>query len=164
MKSFFILFISIFFLKASEIGLLLEVKNNSLLYFSIENRKHLCTPYGITTFDVLQYKSKDNELCQKALLEYYDKHPQDKNFAKKHFHTQQLYNMKKKKSSCIIYAEGKKSYSALLLEKGLAIVPIHFKDKVFENKYRKIENQAKITKKGLWKNPVLRNCMAQIEI
>ena len=164
MKSLFILLVSIFFLKASEIGLLLEVKNNSLLYFSIKNREYLCVPYGITTFDILQYKSKHNELCQKTLLEYYDRYPKDKNFAKKHFHTQQYYNIKKKKSSCIIYAEGKKSYAALLLEKGLAIVPTHFKDKVFEHKYRRIENQAKISQKGLWNNSILRNCITQIEL
>ncbi len=164
MKLFFILLVSIFLLKASEIGLLLEVKNNSLLYFSIKNREYLCVPYGIITFDILQFKSKHNELCQKTLLEYYEKYPKDKNFAKKYFHPQQYYNIKKKKSSCIIYAEGKKSYSAFLLEKGLAIVPTHFKDKVFEYKYRRIENQAKTAQKGLWNNPILRNCITQIEL
>jgi len=164
MKLLFILLMPIFFLRASEIALLLEIKNNSLLYFSIKNREHLCIPYGIITFDILQYKSKDNALCQKALLEYYDKYPKDKNFAKKHFHTQQYYNIEKKKSSCIIYAKGKKSYSSILLEKGLAIVPTHFKDKIFEYKYRKIENEAKISQKGLWSNPILRNCISQIEL
>ncbi len=115
------------------------------------------------TFEVLQYKSKHNKLCQKSLFEYYERNPKDKNFAKRFFHRQQLYTIKKKKDSCIIYSNGKKSYASDLLEEGLSIVPIHFKDKVLEYKYRKIEKQAIISRKGLWNNPILRNCISQIE-
>ncbi|MEA3522954.1 MAG: thermonuclease family protein [Campylobacterota bacterium] len=154
----------VFSLKASEIGLLLEVKNNSLFYFSIKNTEHLCVPYAIVTFEMLLHKSQKNTICHQSLLKYYENFPQDKFFAQGHFHRQQQYILEKKKGYCIIHAQGKKSYAALLLKKGLAIVPIHFKDKHIEFKYRRIENQAKIEKKGLWKDPILRNCIRQIEL
>jgi len=164
MKLLLTLMISIFSLRASEIGLLLEVKNNSLLYFSVQNREELCVPYGIVTFEMLMFKSRDNELCQKALFEFYDKNPLYKSFAKKHFYPQQQYIFERKKSSCIIHASGKKNYSAMLLENGLAIVKKSFKDRILEPKYRRIENGARFKKVGLWSDRVLRNCITQIEL
>jgi hypothetical protein len=151
-------------LSASEKGLLLEVKNNSLLYFSVNNKKHVCFPYGVLTFEMLLSKSDANGLCQKSLNQYFKIHPQDKFLARRYFHLQQYYSFKKYEDSCMIYAQGKKRYAQMLLERGLAIVPIDFDDKAVAFQYRRIENQAKKDKKGLWNDPVLQNCMMQLGI
>jgi hypothetical protein len=155
------LFLSI---HASQTGLLLEVKNNSLLYFSVNNYEHLCIPYGVVTFEMLRNKSKDNALCQKNLNQYFEMHPQDQYLARRHFHLQQYYSFEMRGDRCVIYAQGKKRYAQILLERGLAIVPIGFDDRVLDFGYRRLENEAKREKKGLWSDPVLRNCMKQLEL
>ncbi len=164
MRLISVLLMFVFTLQSSETGLLLEIKNNSVFYFSVDNKKNICITYGVVTFEMLSYKSQNNELCKNELLNYFDKYPKDENFAENHFYLQQQYVFEKKDNACIIYVSGKKSYSELLLEEGLAIVPVSFKDEIFEFKYRRIENQAKIDKKGLWNNPILRNCISQVEL
>ncbi len=162
MKFLSILLVLIFTLRASELGLLLEVKNNSLFHFSVKNIDNICVVYGVVTFDMLKYKSKSSKLCQKSLNDYYENNPKDRYFALTLLYINQLYPFDKKKDSCIIYAKGKRSYAELLLEKGLAVVPRDFDDKVLSFKYRRIENWAKINKKGLWSSPILRNCISHI--
>jgi hypothetical protein len=164
MRILSVLIILIFTSKASDLGLLLKVENNSVFYFSSNNRQNICIAYAIVSFDMLFNASKNNELCRKTLLQYYKKHPKEKNFAKNYFHINQQYAFERKDSSCIIYAQGKRSYAELLLKNGMAIVAKGFRDEVIKFKYKRIENQAKIEKKGLWDNPILRNCISQIEL
>lgn len=149
---------------ASQPGLLLEVKNNSLLYFSVNNRDELCVPYGVITFEMLRHKSHDSILCQKRLNHYFEMHPKDAYLAKEHFHLQQLYPIEKRDDRCMIYAQGKKRYAQILLEKGLATVPVDFEDKSVAVQYRRIQKEAQREKRGLWSDAVLQNCMMQLKL
>jgi len=149
---------------ALQIGLLLEVKNNSLLYFSVNNQDELCVPYGVVTFEMLRHKNHDATLCQKRLNHYFEMHPKDAFLAREHFHLQQQYHIEKRDDRCMIYAQGKKRYAQILLEKGLAIVPVDFEDKSVAVQYRRIQSEAQREKKGLWSDAILRNCMMQFRL
>jgi len=64
----------------------------------------------------------------------------------------------------MIYAQGKKRYAQILLEKGLATVPVDFEDKSVAVQYRRIQKEAQREKRGLWSDTVLQNCMMQLKL
>ncbi len=148
----------------AEPALILHVENNALLHVSFDNRERFCQPYGITTLEMLMEQSRSNEICYNALADFYLRHPLQKHYAERLFQIRQQYMVEEFGDYCQIMVSGKRSYASLLLREGLAIVPLKFDDAFVAYGYRRLERGARNTEKGIWADPVLRNCMKMLSI
>ena len=148
----------------AEPALILHVKSNALLHVSFDNRERYCQPYGIVTLEMLMHQSRSDEICHNALVDFYLRNPLQKHFAQRLFHTQQQYMISEFGDYCQIRVSGKRSYASLLLREGLAIVPQQFDDDFVAYDYRRLERDARNSQKGIWADPVLRNCMKMLSI
>jgi len=160
---FFIFFVYQIALIAEE-PILVKLENidsNEIQKFQIAQSSFYCKAYGVISIDTLYANSTDNSSCKKSVVAFYKKNPYSKYFAQNILKIKQMYHIEFKKNSCIVYAQGAKSYSELLLESGLAVVKPLFKDEEFSAKFKKAESRAKGAKLGMWKSNLLIECTVE---
>jgi len=156
----FLLFISIV-LNAKEptMVILKNVYSNDIQQFTYKNYTFTCRPYGIVSLEEI-YKNPDiSNICKKKVEEFYIKNPMLKHFSAGILKIFQMYHIDVKDKKCIIYAKGMKTLSELLIEKGLAVKYPYLKDEIFKYKFDTAQKGALYHKRGLFKDPVLKNCM-----
>lgn len=163
MLRFVTLFLCVGLLHAApqQMGLLLQIRSNDALIFSFPQGRHYCEPYGIITLYSMLADTNAAPQCHQALKRYYGHHPYDASVAQQQFYLQQHYPVEIQKEGCIISVQGRVSYGALLLQKGLAITPGRIDDKRYMYAYERAQSNAKEAKTGLWSDAVLRECMQQ---
>ena len=64
---------------------------------------------------------------------------------------------------CIISTAGEKSLSEFLLDEGLAVKVPDLLDKEYESYFKKSQQEAKVTKKGIWKGNIPKECISDIQ-
>ncbi len=138
-----------------------NIDSNEIQKFKIAQKSFYCRPYGVTSIDKLYSNSQNNSSCKKSIESFYKKNPYSKYFALKILKTKQMYHIEHKNDSCIVYAKGAKSYSELLLERGLAVIKPLFKDEEFSSSFKKAQARAKSSKLGIWKSNLLIECTAE---
>ncbi len=162
MKKFHLIILVVFYfmnnpLNAEPIlGILKTVHNNNMFEFSINSNRFRCKNYGIIMID--EVNNLENT-CKKRLIDFKIEHPQYSYFSQMHLKRYQQYHLNIIDGKCILYSQGRKSLSELLLENGLAIRDSKEKNSLLEYKFKRAQFRAKKEKKGIYSDSVLRSCI-----
>ncbi len=152
----------ILYAKEPTMAILVDVKSNDIQHFKIGNNKFKCSPYGVLSVDELKRESTFNSTCRDSIKRFYKKRPDLKYYTNSKLNIMQMYSIEIKKNRCIINISGGKSLSEYLLEEGIAVRKPFLKDKEFEYYLYKSQLKAKLLKKGIWKENITRECIANI--
>jgi len=152
------------FISAKEPNLvfLQSVISNELQKYSIGKYNFICHPYGVITVDRLYKKSTFNSTCKKSVEQFYKKNPQAKYFSLNKLKVKQMYHVEFIDKQCLVFAQGEKTLSELLLENGLAFREPLFEDKEYIYTFEKAQRNARYQKRGLWSENIIRDCISEI--
>ncbi|MFA6195065.1 MAG: thermonuclease family protein [Sulfurimonas sp.] len=148
--------------KEPTLAILLSIDSNSFQRFNIEKNNFICRPYGILTLEELLEKSENGSKCKETIENFYKKHPDLKYFTYGILKRQQMYHVEFRENKCLLYAQGQKTLSELLLEKGLAMSKPTFKDEEFKYSFEKAQANAKFLKLGMWNEPIEKECAKEL--
>lgn len=148
--------------KEPIMALLTDIQSNDLQHFKIGNYKFECKPYGVIGIDELYNDKLFNSECKKNILKFYKKRADLKYYTRSKLHIMQLYRIKFKDDRCLISVAGEKSLSEFLLEEGLAVRKPLLKDDEYEYYFFKSQLNAKMLRKGIWKENITRECISNI--
>lgn len=138
-----------------------KILSNDIQKVQFKNYTFFINTYGIVDISEIFHKNNHNKSCQKNLTLFYQENPKAKYFTQNLIKQNNLYHIDIKNNGTILYVQGVKSLSLLLLENGLAIVQKNFKDEEHLFQFLKAQRNAKIKKKGIWKKMYLQNCSLQ---
>lgn len=138
------------------LGILQQVQHNNLLHFKISSNAFTCKNYGIVMID--EVKGIENT-CKIQLDTFIAAHPEYHYFSQKHMTRYQQYHLNIIDSECLLYVQGKKSLSELLLENGLAVRDKLKKNTILDYKFKRSVMRAKNEKKGIYSDAILRSCV-----
>ncbi|MEA2099695.1 MAG: thermonuclease family protein [Campylobacterota bacterium] len=152
------------FLNAKEptLAILLSVTSNNHQTFNIGNYHFNCKTYGVISIDELKFANENNLVCQESIKNLYKKNIHLKYISNKLLKLRQMYHFEFKNSECVLYSNGQKTLSEILLEEGVAIVKPRFKDREFQYSFKKAQSRAKNEKKGMWSENVPGKCLAEL--
>ncbi|MBN2781808.1 MAG: hypothetical protein JXQ66_01045 [Campylobacterales bacterium] len=145
--------------KEPFLAILNGVYSNGMLRFSYDNFGFFCKPYGISVLEDIYGDKRLPKNCTDELNLFYRQSPLLKYFSLNNLHLKQTYHLEYKNNSCLVYSNGKKTLSELLVEEGLATKQKYLDDKEFNYKLDNAQKRAIFRNKGLHKNTILRNCM-----
>ncbi|WP_455756406.1 thermonuclease family protein [Sulfurimonas sp.] len=148
--------------KEPTIAILTNIISNDIQQFKIGDYQFYCKPYGVFTIDELYKEAKLDSTCKKTISSFYAKRKDLLHYAESKMKIMQSYPLKYKNNRCIINVEGEKSLSEFLLQEGLALKKPKLEDKEYEYYLFKAQYEAKITKKGIWKKNIIRECVSNI--
>lgn len=154
--------VSFLFSKEPSLVFLNRVISNEVQNYSIGNFNFNCKPYGVITVDELYVNTTSDSKCKKSVLEFYKKNPNARYFSLNLLKIKQMYHLEVREKECLVFAQGEKSLSEILLENGLAFQKPHFKDKEYKFIFYQAQQRAKYTKKGLWSENIMVNCISEI--
>ena len=120
-----------------------------------------CSAYGVLEVSELLNSNVANSVCRVAVFDLYEKNPTLRYFAENFLKLNQNYIVRLKQDGCILYASGQTTLSELLLQNGLAIKPMSFKDKEFRYSFIKAQRKAEFEKKGIWKDNIKGKCLGE---
>ncbi len=163
-KIIYFLFLQFFLsavLNAKEPTLVIldAVLSNGVQKFTLGNYNFYSQPYGVLTLKNLYENASLNESCKRSLNDFYKKNPLLEHFSSEHLKAKQLYHIEFKGKGSVLYAIGEKTLAELLLKRGLAVVKPLFKDDEFIYTYNKAQLNAKMAKKGIWKESAIVQCI-----
>ena len=150
------------FSKEPVMATLINIESNSVQQFEIGNYKFNCKAYGVIGIEELYDNKMLNTTCKASILKFYKKRADLKYYVESKLNIEQLYRIKFRDDRCLISTSGEKSLSEFLLEEGLAVRKPLLKDKEYEYYFYKSELNAKMLKKGIWKENITRECVASI--
>lgn len=161
---FFITFLAhnLVYAKEPTMAILLDITTNSTQRFNIEQYSFYCKPYGVITLEKLYNNSKADSKCKESIGNFYKKHPDLKYFTNKLLKVRQMYHLEFKDKECVLYAKGQKTLSEILLSEGLAVNKPMFKDEEFSFLFKRAQINAKLKKKGVWGEKVLKDCISEL--
>ncbi len=160
---FFVLLLNQFlYSKEPTMAFLVEIESNDVQKFKIGNSQFQCLPYGVLGIDELYRESTFNSICRKSIKNFYKKRLDLKYYIHSKIKVMQLYSVEMRKNRCIVNISGGKSLAEFLLEEGLAVVKPFAKDEEYDYYFNKSQLQAKILRKGIWKENITRECVANI--
>lgn len=161
---FFILTSTYLYTSEPILAILYNVNSNDTQNLNIGNYSFYCSPYGVTSLEILHKRSKSDSLCKKSIDVFYNKNPNLKYFTNNALHLKQSYHISFKQNKCLLYARGEVSLSELLLKNGLAVLEPKFKDEEFVYRFKESELEAKFEKKGLWDTDIHKNCISELMV
>ncbi len=148
--------------KEPIMAILESVDSPSLQKFTLNNNHLYCDVYGILSLDKVMQRDSVNVVCKKSLLTFYKQNPEAKYFPQKILKVQQMYHVAFRDNKCILFAQGERTLSELLLREGLAVVKPKFKDEEYRTIFLNAQKSAKREQKGIWSGSVARDCLAEI--
>lgn len=148
--------------KEPILALLQSVYSNTQQRFKISNQTFVCNAYGVLGLEYLIQKSKLDSICKKSIESFFIKNPYSKEFTLRKLHVMQRYHLDFKQDGCLLFASGKRTLGELLLREGLALVKPGFKDREYSSLYVNAQKNAKMEKKGVWREEVRRECIVEI--
>jgi hypothetical protein len=86
-------------------------------------------------------------------------HPEYHYFSQTYLKRYQQYHLDILDSQCLLYAQGRKSLSELLLENGLAVRDEMKRNIILDYKFQRSVTRAQREKKGIYSDAILRNCV-----
>lgn len=160
----FVVLLSHLYSEEPQLSQYMQSIDNSDIIFKYQQNQFHCYPYGVFTFEKLLENKKAIAECKESVKKFYKKVPQAKSFARVHYELYQFYHLEKMKNQCIIYSNGTKSYSEVLLENGYALLDQNLNDEVWKFKFYRAQKRAEILKKGVWKEEyfLLKECLKNI--
>jgi hypothetical protein len=166
-KRLIIAYISIFFftaLNAKEptLAILKNVYTNNIQKFSISQYNYICKAYGIVSIDDLYSKSIQNDICKKSIEDFYSKNYTKMFYTQHILHLEQMYHIEFRDKECILHAQGEKTLSEILLYEGLAIKKINFRDEIYKERFINAQDNARKSRRGLWKTTLYKNCFPEL--
>ena len=159
---FFIVVLSILSAKEPTLAILQNINSTSLQKFSIANSNFYCEAYGVLSIDKLASNKSINPTCKKSISSFYQRHPQSKYFSQEVLKVLQMYHIEVKGDRCIVFAQGEVTLSEQLLREGLALLEPSFRDDEYEGLFKTAQLNAKVNKKGLWSESIVRDCITEI--
>lgn len=152
------------FLMAKEptLAILQSVNSNTQQLFKISNTTFLCKSYAIVGVDALAIDDKLNATCKSKIARVYLQNPSVKYYAQKKLKVMQRYHIEFIEDECLLFASGQITLSEMLLREGLAVLKPDFKNREYFGVYRKAQENAKLEKKGIWKDDTAVDCIAEI--
>jgi hypothetical protein len=138
------------------LGILKEVSSNNSIHFLINANQFTCKNYGIIMIDDV---SDMENTCKKRLVDFMSSHPEYQTFSATHLIRFQQYRIHMLENACIINAQGRKSLAEMLLEHGLAVRDRSKKNSVYDYKFKRSERRARVEKKGIYSDTILRSCI-----
>jgi len=146
--------------KEPTLAILKNIYANDVQQFTYQNYTFTCRPYGVVSIEDIYKTKKVSSVCKKRIIKFYIQNPKLKHYSARLLKLFQMYHIDVKKDlRCLIYAKGMKTLSELLIEKGLAIKKPYLKDEIFKYKFDTAQEGASYHKRGLHKDPILKNCM-----
>ena len=161
-SNLFIIIFLVLSLDAKEptMAILKNVYANDFQQFTYHNYSFLCKPYGIVSLEDIYKSPTSSTVCKKKVIEFYIKNPNSEYFAQKLLKVSQMYHVDVQKDlTCLIFANGMRTLSEELIRNGLAIKKPYMKDEIYKYKFDLAQKKARYHKTGLYKDPVLKNCM-----
>ena len=152
------------FLMAKEptMALLIDIESNDVQHFKIGNYPFTCKPYGVLGIDELHKQSSINSTCKNAIKKFYSKRKDLMYYTMRKLHVMQMYSVKFKNNRCIVNVSGEKSLAEYLLQEGLALRKPFARDEEYDYYFEKYQTEARVAKKGIWKENIIRECVANI--
>ncbi len=148
--------------------ILKSIPHNGLYSFADPRNAQMSfflTPYGIVTLEDLYYHPQTTQVCKKEIIVFYIDHSDKRYFVQEHMYIEQKYHIEfKKDTRAVIYVQGTTTLSEILLKEGLAYVVPNFYDKEFLYRFKQAQKDARLHQKGIWKDKVLVQCMAQYNV
>jgi len=155
---------SVLLAKEPNLAILQSVVSNDTQKFSQGKSHFVCKPYGVVTLEQLYNASTIDSLCRKSVDGFYAQDPNMRYFSLRLLKPMQTYHVEFQNKSCVLYAKGEKTLSELLLAEGLAFIKPAFDDEVFNAVFFKAQMTAKLSKKGLWRENILKECMVESKL
>ncbi len=152
------------FLDAKEptLAILRTVISNNNQIFNIGNYNFNCKTYGVISIEELKFANEDNEICQDSIKRLYRKNISLKYISLRLLDLRQMYHIEFKNDECLLYSNGQKTLSEILLEEGVAVLKPRFKDREFRYSFHKAQNRAKYEKKGMWSENIPGRCLSEL--
>jgi len=148
--------------KEPSLAILLNVINNNYQTFNIGNYHFICKTYGVISIEELKFANENNDVCQNSIKKLYKKNIHLKYISQYILKVRQMYHFEFKNNECLLYSNGQKTLSEILLEEGVAIMRPRFKDREFQYSFMKAQSRAKYDKKGMWSENIPGKCLAEL--
>lgn len=165
-KIFIFTLLSVFsisiYAKEPTLAFLNKVISNELQQYRIGRNSFYCKPYGVVTVDELYKNATMDSICKKSIEDFYVKNPEEKYFYTQLFKLEQMYHIEFKNNECLVFVQGQKSLSEVLLENGLAFEEFMLRDKEYSFSFSQAQKRARYEKKGLWGTKLMRSCIMQL--
>jgi hypothetical protein len=158
----FLVFFSILPAQEPTLGILKSINSNTQQLFTLSNNTYVCNAYGIIGLEKLSRNTTLNDACKKNVEKFYTKNIKAKYFSESKLYKMQMYHIEFKKNECLLFASGEKTLAELLLREGLALLQANFKDVEYLYVYTIAQENARLEQKGLWKDSIVRDCIAEI--
>lgn len=162
-KLFFLILLVDFSSNAKEptLAILKKIYSNNLQQIIINSYVLKCNAYGITSIEELREENLNNSVCQESINNFYKKNLNTKYFIFNLLKIEEIYHLEFRKNQCILYANGEKTLSEILLENGLALIDTKI-DKEFRYSFFKAQKKAKFNKLGIWREQIPKKCFLKI--
>ena len=134
------------------------IVDNRTLHMRYEKATFICRPYGIRTFEELLLDTQTVGECRRVIERFKKEHPIEAEFAAYHLEVMQFYPLETKNETCLLYTNGRVSYSEALLKEGLAVISKRLDDDVWRFRFERAETGARKAKLGLWSDPEWKVC------
>jgi len=148
--------------KEPTLAILKSVKSNTQQLFSISNSTYLCKAYGVIGMEELLQDAQLNQTCREAIKKFYKKNPKAKYFSEFKLKTMQTYHLEFKQNECVLFVNGEVTLSELLLNEGAVVLQRGFKGKEYTYHYTLAQENARMQRKGVFKESIIRDCIAEI--
>jgi hypothetical protein len=158
---FALLLLSVLAAKEPTLAILTSVSSNSIQRFNIGMASFECKLYGVVVIDDLYKNASMDSSCKKKVEEFYKRNPNAKFSSSNVLKIMQMYHLEFKDKGCVLYANGQTTLSEMLLAEGLAFIKRGFQDDEFHTLFYKAQENAKLSKIGLWEENILKDCMVE---
>ena len=161
---FLFIFTQTLIAKEPVLATLVTIVSNDVLEFVYENKKFSCLAYGVITVDDIYAKADKDSQCKKSIEKFYNKRKDLIYYTNSKMKVYQSYPIIfKKDKRCIINIAGEKTLSEFLIEKGLAVKKLLFKDREYNYYFEHAEKKSKLNQEGIWKENSLEDCRSYID-
>ena len=145
----------------TSVGILKSIEDNSKQIVLTKNSSHGCEPFGIITLEKILRNGASTQECKKAVIDFYTSHPHDKQFAREHLYIQQSYHYEMIKEGCVLYANGKETYSEMLLRQGVALIDPAFNNSEWNGRLKRAQKGSEQQKRGIHDTLIQKWCIKE---
>lgn len=138
--------------------MLVGTPDNTVLFFKSGQSRYPCKPFGIRTLEEISRDRRTNTQCKKLFDEYAARHPKSRQYAASILKRFQFYRIEPVNERCILYAQGRLSYSEMLLHEGLAVIKRGEVRRELRRSFERAEAGARRERRGIWKEVLAAEC------
>jgi hypothetical protein len=161
MKRFLAIFTMTILLLHAELpqnAILEQTPDNSVLVFRSHQSHYLCRPFGVRTLEEISKDRRTNPECKKLFEGYMQRHPHSRQYAATTLKRFQRYRIEPVQDRCLLYANGRVSYSEMLLHEGVAVMKRSESRRELKRRFERAEAGARRGKRGIWQEALADEC------